>query len=450
MKHNAAKRVALLSLFVAFAMVLVACGGSSATSDPAPTKAKETTPVVVEGLKHEGALTVGIRSSAPAPLVIESNGSSSGLDVDLASSLASEMGLSVRFVFADDTVKALESNCDIVMGVQANDESYDFLGHYTDIATAFFHAGEMEVLSADDFADKRIAVEEGSSAQRSLRITELSVSEVPCSSLSAAFKAMEDDQADFVLCGATSGAYLTTRHANAAFAGTLSEPSAVGIAVGKGMDSIKSNVSKAFDRITENGILTEVRRAWLGTMPVLSATAKIADIPLKETSGDSLEELSAQNDSLGVGRDGSTAGGNAVTLDGASSRMSQQEGEDYADYSGQSDVSYSNEDAVAQTYVPEASDAAPVQQYVGDQGSQYVEPAPTYEPEPTYVPEQTYEPEPSYGYDDTYDYDYGGSGSGQEAYDDYSYDYSADAGADYGSDYGGDSADYGSNDYVAE
>lgn len=449
MKYKAAKRVALLSLLVVVAMVLVACGGSTEKSDPAPTKSKAASQVVIEGLKHEGALTVGLRSSAPVPLVIESDGSSSGLDVDLASSLASEMGLSVRFVFADDTVKALENDCDIVMGAQKDDDSYDFVGHYADIATAFFHAGETGVVSADDLSDEKIAVEEGSTAQRSLRITSLSVSEVPCSTLSAAFKTLEDGQADFVLCSATAGAYLTTRHANAAFAGTLSEPSAVGIAVGKDMDSIKSNVSKAFNRITENGILTEVRRAWLGDMPVLSSDSKIADIPLKETSGDSLEALSAQDESRGVGRDGSTAGGNAVTLDGSSSRVSQPSGAEddaYAD----TGVSYTNQEVDSQSYAPAVPDTTPTEQYVGDQGGQYVEPAPTYEPtptyepEPTYVPEQTYEPEPSYGYEDSYNYDY--NEPSQNSYDDYAYDYSADSSANYGGDY----ADYGSNDYVAE
>ena len=434
MKRTIAMRVALLSLFVAFAMVLVGCGASTSSGDTAaPTKDGATKQATIEGLKTPGTLTVGLRSSAAVPMVIESKGTTSGLDVDLSYSLAGELGLAVSFKRVDDVAQALQDDCDIVMSAEAGD-SYELVGHYVDSATAFFHAGKPTTAKVDDLSGKTIAVEDGSAAQRSLRITSLSVSEVPCKTLSSAFETLEKGKSDYVLCHTTSGAYLTTRHGGTAFAGTLSEPVALGIALGADNATVKEAVQKAFEAIKDNGILTEVRRTWLGSMPVLTQDSRVADVPLKETTGDTLEELSSGEESLNVAMDGSTAGANAVTFDGSGARVSSPTG---------------SSDAAASSDVAATSDAS---DYEGasEPSSGYQSNGTHYDEGQASEPAQSYQ---SYDQDDSYDYTYddsydqGYDGSYDEGYQEYDSGNSYD---EYDADYGEEPADYGNNDYVTE
>ena len=72
-----------------------------------------------------------------------------------------------------------------------------------------------------------------------LRVTALTVTEVPCKTLGEAFDSLKSGDADYVLCNASTGAYLASRREGISFAGAFSEPEPIGIALPSGLSSSK-------------------------------------------------------------------------------------------------------------------------------------------------------------------------------------------------------------------
>ena len=123
-------------------------------------------------LKNQGYLTVGLRtarSTIPFYLAADS-GEISGIDVDVASILASELGLKVRFVSVASTSKGLESDCDIVMDTASNSDvsGARIVGTYAEQSTAFFHKGASGAVSAADLTGKPVGLLGGAAGQVAL------------------------------------------------------------------------------------------------------------------------------------------------------------------------------------------------------------------------------------------------------------------------------------------
>lgn len=309
-------RAVLLSALLVVAVALCACGNASSQNSGATAKQKQAaSPEPVEGLQTDGVLTVGIRSGSVAPFVMDADSSITGLDIDLSHSLASELGLKVAYVTVEDELDALAHGCDIVMSAAEQEgEDFEVIGHYADSAIAFFHKGPTQVVKASALKKKGVGVQDGSSAQRVLRITDFGADENSYRNLGRAFGALEVGSIDYVLCHTSTGGYLCTRYKDLAFAGTLNEPVAAGISVVSPNDSVCQAVRKAYKRLEKNGVLADVRRCWLGNLPVLSPKSQISGIPMKETAGESLESLASDAEAISTKMDGSTAGANAITI----------------------------------------------------------------------------------------------------------------------------------------
>lgn len=305
-------------ILATLAAILVGCGlQPTSVAESWRQKSAAKLPKAVEGLKRQGVLTVGIRKAAAAPFVTLLEPTAQGLDADVASAIGDQMGLSVEFLPIDDVQEALAGECDVVMGApRSKSKSYALVGNYADSALSLFHRGDAGVVDVKQINGTRIALQDGSSAQMALRITALEVTEVPARSLNDAFAALDAGEADFVCCQAASGGYLTLGHAGYSFAGAMSDLSAHGVAVGKNNASLKTAVSEAFDALEGNGVLASIRQSWLGELPVLGKEHKIRNVPMRETSGDSLESVVAEDEVLGNARDGSSAGANAVGFAG--------------------------------------------------------------------------------------------------------------------------------------
>lgn len=310
------KCLAAICVAAVVAFALVGCNAANSQSaQGGATKSASRAPVVTEGLKKQGTLTVGLRTSSTAPFITESNNGATGMDVDLAGALADALGLDLAFERVDNVSDALTSTCDVVLNVSTEEaKGFDVVGDYAEAALSLFHKGEPVVVSVDDVKGKKVALQEGSSAQRALRLTTLEVTEVPCSTLNEAFDALDAGDCDYVLCSATSGGYLASRRDGDSFAGAFSTPKVQGIAVASGDGALQTAVRTAYEEISGNGILAEIRRAWMGSLPTLTAESVIANIPVAETEGEALESLGAESEVLSQAMDGSTAGSNAVSM----------------------------------------------------------------------------------------------------------------------------------------
>lgn len=334
-------RFAMLCMAVCAAIVLVGCknaassssgaqpaGSSSSASSSSATSASNatTTSGSIDGLKKEGVLTVGVRTSSGAPFITSAEDSLEGLDKDMGATIADDLGLPVEFVAVDDVAKGLAEDCDVVVGVSQNEaEGFEVVGVYAQNALSFFHHGEPTVLNVEDINGKAVAVQDESPAQVSLRLTGLVPVEIATATVNEAFDAIDRGDVDLVLSNAASGAYLSAWRDEICFAGALEEPVSVGVAIPSGEGSVQTAVRGACDHIKENGVLDEVRRNWLGNLPTLTSDSVISRIPAKESN----EELPQKPEAVQLeevsldAKDGSAAGANAVTMSEALSQSAQ-------------------------------------------------------------------------------------------------------------------------------
>lgn len=277
----------------------------------------------VESTISKGVLTVGIDTQdGMVPLYVGSDsGRAYGMDVDLASALADELGLKVRFVSVDDANPGLGTTCDVLMGaVDGQVGSTTVVGDYAEQASAFFHKGDTGVAKVDDLSSKSVGVQTGSVSQTALSKTGLMMSVKTYDNLNAAFDALESGGVDYVLCDAYSGAYLSARYEEVCLAGTLDAPKAQGIAVSSQNAELADAVKAAYDAVEKNGLMGLVRRRWVAGMDPLSASSQVQDVPAGsptaagETTATGGSSGSANQASLAAAPASHEAGSNAATV----------------------------------------------------------------------------------------------------------------------------------------
>lgn len=277
----------------------------------------------VESTISKGVLTVGIDTQdGMVPLYVGSDsGRAYGMDVDLASALADELGLKVRFVSVDDANPGLGTTCDVLMGaVDGQVGATTVVGDYAEQASAFFHKGDTGIAKVDDLSSKSVGVQTGSVSQTALSKTGLMMSVKTYDNLNAAFDALESGGVDYVLCDAYSGAYLSARYEEVCLAGTLDAPRAQGIAVSSQNAELADAVKAAYDAVEKNGLMGLVRRRWVAGMDPLSASSQVQDVPAGsptaagETTATDGSSGSANQASLAAAPASHEAGSNAATV----------------------------------------------------------------------------------------------------------------------------------------
>lgn len=323
----------VLATSVACVLALTGCGpfASSPGVEEASREAAESLTPVVSGdaLVQEGTLTVGVdTSTVNAPYFILGDDSTlSGMDVDLASALAQQLGLQVRFVSIDDPETALGTTCDVIFEAEDGDiADATVVGSSSQSSVALFHRGEAETVTLDDVNGKTVGVQEGSVSQGVLENSNLSVTARTYSNLNEAFNALEAGTLDYVLCDAYSGAYLAVSYGDITFAGNLDVPVTRGVAVLQSNTELAQAVSSAMQTMSESGITSLARVRWVGTLPDLTSDTVVSGVVISENNHATINESTTgegdmstdsgetfENDSTPM--DGSTAGSNAATLE---------------------------------------------------------------------------------------------------------------------------------------
>ena len=289
---------------------------TTSVADARAARMAELVPAVDDSvLKQPGTLTVGIPAIESAPLAVTgSDGSRTGLDVDLAHALADALGLSsVSFVSVTDVAAALQESCDVVMGVTAdNSWGATLVGNYAQGATGIFAAqGTVAPIDASALSGASVGVQQGSVSQRALAELGTGAAETTFSNLNEAFDALLAGTVSYVACDAYSGAYLATAYDGVAFAGTLDDPAPTSIAVASA--ELQAPVQAALEEVQTNGVGDLLRVNWVGDLPTLTDATKVTGIvaPAPET-----EEEPAEDGAEGGATDGAEYGAEDGTTDG--------------------------------------------------------------------------------------------------------------------------------------
>lgn len=286
----------------------------------------------------DGVLTVGVRTTAATPLIQQQqDGTFRGYDVDVASALADQLGVSVTFVPVDGTRSSASSTCDILMDEssrpstgKSSDSSADpatsgstqlnTVGSYAQSATAFFHKGSAQTVDRKEIVDKKVGVQADSRSEKYLERSDLSVKAQTYITIDEAFKDLETGSVDYVLCDALSGQYAANTYSDIALAGTIDTPTAISIGVSSSRDDMQNAISQALQSLSSGGVLDVIQTKWFGSTITLSDASQVQGITLSSSSSSAStgivsETVSAAHGTSGT-QDGSSAGANAANFGG--------------------------------------------------------------------------------------------------------------------------------------
>ncbi len=309
------RRVLAAVAIVLTAVALAGCSNPFAGPSLADAKAAESKSAAVTKptILNDGKLVVGVRTnSVSAPYcATTSNSVLAGIDVDVASAIADQMGLSVEFVTSANAKDELGSKCDIVMDVTgATSSGYTVVGSYVERATAFF-SKQSSTYAATDLNGKTVGVQTGSASEAALSRSSLVVTQRGFGNINEAFEALNSGTVDCVLCDAYSGAYLATQYSGINMCGTLDAPVSYGVGVASSNSALQDAVKSALEQVSKGGLLDVIRQRWVGTMPSLTTENQIKGVATTSSTstGDAAESAESTQATSGV-----TAGSNAATV----------------------------------------------------------------------------------------------------------------------------------------
>lgn len=259
------KIVALTCLVVAcVSFVLTGCQQQTYTP-----QSKDQT-ISASALGQTGTLRVGVNATS-APLAGQTSSSSRivGIDVDVASYLADELGLKVEIIdVGNDPSTALkDGKVDLVLGVDASETEVDYWRSDTYLQTgvALFGAqNENSVPTLD--SHPKIAAQ--SSSKSSWRVTNLfgDDSLVVQSDLKSAFEALKQKNASYVAADAVIGTYVSYANGyDTKILALLQDPSGYCAAITSTNTELQTAIASAMTKMTNGGMMSVIENKWLGT-----------------------------------------------------------------------------------------------------------------------------------------------------------------------------------------
>ena len=315
------------ALLAASALALTGCANpidtvTAAVSSPtvaeglAARAASVTTSLTAPTLLEDGTLTVGLSTSASAPMCVTgSDGSYQGYDVDIAYALGAQLGLKVKFVSVSNAASACGVECDVVMdSIASRSGGATVVGSYAEDSTAFFYKGEEKVCERGELLGKNFGVQDGSASMQVLKRSDLDAAITTFENLNDAFDALEQGTVDYVLCDANSGAYLSGEYGDLSCAGTISTPESIGVAVASTNTELQNYVKEAVDAISSNGVADLIRAKWLGGMSPLTDASIVSNIQISAGTVEGASDTAEVSGGSSGVQDGSTAGANAATI----------------------------------------------------------------------------------------------------------------------------------------
>ena len=279
MKH----RVSLVGAFACAVCLALALVGCSQTTAYTPETLEPT--VSSPTIGKDGTLRVGVGGGAPF-MVSASDGSASGLDVDMAAAIADQLGLKLEVVTLGsagsevDVDSALrKGDVDIVMGATSSDESGNVWVSkpYTQTGVALFAAPGSKVPSRE--ASPKIAAQSSSTSAWAVTNAVGDDALVAQADLLSALSSIETGDSKYVAADAVIGTYAALgQNVDVEPVCVLGSIGGYGVAASADNADLQEAVSGALEALTNNGIAGVVCSKWLGSTLDLSA------LPLVEVS----------------------------------------------------------------------------------------------------------------------------------------------------------------------
>jgi len=276
-------RQVLVLAMIAVALAVAGC------AQPAEEEPALTPKIEPPAIGEAGVLRAGIDLEYP-PFGGTDRRQKAGIDVDVASALASELGLELEIVDLKPSELATalaEGDIDVAMSVpfdEASMGSMSLAGSYYSNGPAFFVTTEDtasvettgvadQAVSLSKLSGILVGAQEASPAFWTLdyELGEGAVTSYP--TLRGALEALEAGEIDVVAGDAFVGAYIARDMDSVLFAGQLVPAIPYGIGVGTAATELEDAVRSALDTLASQGVLDTIRTKWLGSLPTLDVAS---------------------------------------------------------------------------------------------------------------------------------------------------------------------------------
>lgn len=316
---------ALGAALACMTLMLAGCSGSG-TYQPELKSAEVAPPVIGE----EGTLRVGVNTENP-PLAGMGSGKIIGIDVDIASAIADQLGLKISIVDvgSDPAAAIADGKVDVVMGIDAGsaDSSYWVSPSYLPTGIAVFAlSADAGIPTTDSGATFAAQVSSKSAWAVSNEFGESSLT--PTDTLKDAFVALRDGTVKYVAADAIIGLYAAhglDGGLDVSIVSMLMKPSGYCMAVAADNTELQTAAGDVLASLASNGTIDVIERKWLGTSVSLDSLPIIGD-----------SSASDNGDGGASDENGSDEGGSDES---SSDGTGDESGTEGADDSGDSDTS---------------------------------------------------------------------------------------------------------------
>ncbi len=265
--------VCVLSVFVVFAVT--GCSSDN-TYSPSLKQAEVQSPTVLK----DGVLKVGVNASK-SPLAGSGNNTIIGIDVDVASALADELGLNVEIIDVEsDYASALANGTiDIAFGVDASDSNSDLWTSdiYLPSCASLFTLDSSTLDAPSVDSSIRVAAQVSSKSAWAVSNLFGDSTLVSRADLSSALDALSSGTTDYLAADAVIGMYAANRAGtDIKLVATLEAQSGYCVSTLMKNTELQNYVSNALSKLISNGTINLIQTKWLGSTIDLDAVSNLA------------------------------------------------------------------------------------------------------------------------------------------------------------------------------
>lgn len=276
------KKVLLIVLVIAFAAVcFVGCAPKSETSGTEASgstdgSAEPTADDSLDKIKEKGEFVMGMDDSFPPMGFKGDDGELTGFDVEMAQAVAEHMGVKVKLQAIDWSAKEMEldaGNVDLLWnGYTITDERKEKVlmsEPYMENEQVIVVTKDSPISTLADLAGKKVAVQDGSSAQEAIDGNEdlkNSIAEqIDFKDNVTAMMDVSSGQVDALAVDlVVANYYLAKQPDQFRILDETLAPEEYGIGFRKGEEAFKNAVEEALAKMKEDGTAAEISTKWFG------------------------------------------------------------------------------------------------------------------------------------------------------------------------------------------
>lgn len=222
--------------------------------------------VSVPTIKENGYLTVGIKADTGVPFSqTDSQSRYWGLDIDLASALASELGLHVRFVGVSDAT-AVQKSCDVVMNVEDGEaEGVAQTAVYAQQSISLFGRGKQGSLTQEELVGRTIGARDAIAVQTTLSQLFPTASIEVFGNMQDCMEALALGKVDYVAADSATGNYFAEQTGDISQIGTIDDPVDIGCGIVDSNADLAQALQTSLDDLKASGKYQLIRNRWLNS-----------------------------------------------------------------------------------------------------------------------------------------------------------------------------------------